>query len=270
MALFGVLNVTPDSFSDGGRYLAPEAALARARALRTEGADVVDVGAESTRPRGAAYGEGYRTLSADEEWVRLAPVVAPLVAGGVSVSVDTSKGTVAARALEAGASFVNDTQNGADASLLAAVAAHRAGLVLMHNRGRGEIEGDNVRYGDVVADVIGELSAATDRALAAGVPDACIAWDPGLGFAKTAEQSLVLLRGLPRLVEIGYPVMVGASRKSFLAARPLRVAERPGPESRLGASVAACLLAAQAGASMIRVHDVHDSAIALDLWESMR
>ncbi len=268
--VFGVLNLTPDSFSDGGAYERTDVALARARAMLAEGADVLDVGGESTRPRGLTYGEGYRELDPDEEIARVAPVLRALASeSGVRISIDTTKPAVARFALELGAAVVNDTSNGRDPELLRAVAEAGAGLVLMHNRGRGEVAGDNVRYGDVLSEVVDELAAATDRALAAGVAEANLAWDPGLGFAKTADQSLDLLRALPRIVEIGYPVFVGASRKSFLAAHAARAIERPGPNERLGASVAACLHAVASGAQAVRVHDVRESVQAIALWHAL-
>lgn len=268
--VFGVLNLTPDSFSDGGAYGDAAAALARARAMLEEGADVVDVGGESTRPRGGVYGEGYRELAPDEEIARIAPVVEGLRREAIPFSIDTTKAAVARYALERGAVVVNDTRCGHDEELVRATGLAGAGLVLMHNRGHGEVEGDNVRYGDLVADVVDELSRATDRALALGVPESSIAWDPGLGFAKTADQSMILLRSLPRIVEIGYPVYVGASRKSFLAAHTARAGRRPEPSQRLGASVAACLFAVQAGAAAVRVHDVRESVQALDLLAALR
>lgn len=261
--VFGVLNLTPDSFSDGGVHPDAESALSHARRMMEEGADLIDVGGESTRPRGSVYGDGYRTLSADEEIDRIAPVVSRLRAQGIPFAIDTTKAEVARFALERGAKVVNDTSNGRDPALLAAAAENGAGLVLMHNRGRGEVDGEGAGYADVTSEVIDELSDATERALEAGVPAASIAWDPGLGFAKTAEESMRILGMLPRIVEIGYPVYVGASRKSFLAAFAARAGARPGPDRRLGASVAACLVAADAGARAVRVHDVHDSVQAL-------
>lgn len=265
-----MLNLTPDSFSDGGAHDSSGAALVFARRLVADGADVVDVGGESTRPAGATYGPGYVTLSAEDEIARIADVVRALGGEGIPFSIDTTKPAVARFALEHGASVVNDTSAGADSELLRVVAEHGAAYVLMHNRGRGNVSGDNVRYGDVVQDVVDELARATDGALAEGVPESAIAWDPGLGFAKTAEQSLRLLTELPRIVEIGYPVFVGASRKSFLAANTARAGMVPGPMDRLGASVAACLLAAQAGAAAVRVHDVRESAQALALLRATR
>jgi len=263
--VFGVLNLTPDSFSDGGAHSTTDAALAHARAMIADGADVIDVGGESTRPRGSVYGDGYRTLDASEEVARIADVVRSLEALGTPFSIDTTKPEVARFALSHGAVVVNDTSNGASDELLREVASSGAGLVLMHNRGRGEIDGDAVRYGDVTADVIAELSEATDRSLRAGVPESAIAWDPGLGFAKSADDSLQVLAELSRIVEIGYPVYVGASRKSFLAAHTARGGLRQGPNRRLGASVAACLYAAERGARAVRVHDVEESVQALAL-----
>ena len=266
--VFGVLNLTPDSFSDGGLYASADRALARARAMLDQGADLIDVGGESTRPKGAVYGEGYVTLSAAEEIARIADVVGALEAESLRFAIDTTKPEVARFALEHGAEVVNDTSCGASPALLAEVASSGAALVLMHNRGRGEVSGAG--YRDLLAEVVAELGDATERALAAGVDESCIAWDPGLGFAKSAEDSLRLLAELSRIVEIGYPVYVGASRKSFLAAHTVRTNQRPEPTGRLGASVAACLLAAQAGARAVRVHDVEESAQALALDRATR
>lgn len=268
--VFGVLNLTPDSFSDGGAYASAQAAIERARAILAEGADVIDVGGESTRPRGKVYGEGYRELSPEDEIARIADVLEGLRREDLPFSIDTTKHAVARFALEHGAVVVNDTRCGLDDDLIRETASAGAGLVLMHNRGHGEVEGDNVRYQDVVADVVAELSAATDKALALGIREELVAWDPGLGFAKTPDQSMKLLRNLSRIVEIGYPVYVGASRKSFLAAHTVRAGRWPEPFERLGASVAACLLAVESGATAVRVHDVRESVQALDILAAVR
>lgn len=264
-----MLNLTPDSFSDGGAYADDGDAIVRAQEMVDQGADVIDIGGESTRPRGATYGAGYATLSPTEEIARISGAVRLLAREAIAFSIDTTKTEVARFALEHGARVVNDTSCGANPDLLCVAAEHRAGLVLMHNRGRGDVSADNVRYGDVVRDVISELASATERALSLGVDAHLIAWDPGLGFAKTPEQSLRLLAELPRIVEIGYPVFVGASRKSFLAVHVAQAGRVPDPSERLGASVAACVLAVQAGAHAVRVHDVRESAQALSLLRAM-
>jgi len=201
--LWGVLNVTPDSFSDGGQFLAIDAALRHARAMLAAGADVIDVGGESTRPRGATYGAGYVAVTLDEELRRVLPVVERLAADGVRVSIDTTKAEVARRALVLGAQIVNDVSCGRDAALLRVAADAGAELVLMHSRGTGQVTAATAKYDDVVAEVRAELMAAVERALAAGLARANIWIDPGLGFAKTPAQSLVLLAGTQDLVATG-------------------------------------------------------------------
>lgn len=261
-----MLNVTPDSFSDGGRYLDHGAAIARAEEMRAQGADVVDVGGESTRPRGAAYGAGAEPVSAREELARVVPVVRGLVERGIPVSVDTSKADVAREVLGLGAAIINDVSGGRSGELVRAVAAAGARLVLMHNRGAGEVTEANTRYGDVVSDVCRELGDAASRAAELGVPPEHLWLDPGLGFAKTAEQSASLLDGTDRLVALGFPVLVGASRKAFVAAlAPLPNGERPATEDRLGGSLAAAVIAVLRGARAVRVHDVDLTRQALDL-----
>lgn len=256
-AVWGVLNVTPDSFSDGGAYEAVDAAIAHARRLLSEGADVIDVGGESTRPKGRTYGDGYDDVPTEVELARVLPVIEALAQLGATISIDTVKPAVADAALGAGARYVNDTGGGRDEALVDVVASHGAELVLMHNRGRGEVSGNNVVYGDVVEDVIRELEAAAETALRRGVRESALWLDPGLGFAKTASQSTELLAGLPRLVALGRPVLVGASRKSFLAElAPRPDGSRPGPLERVGGTVVTCTAAVAAGARAVRVHDV--------------
>ncbi len=270
-ALWGVLNVTPDSFSDGGRFLDLDAALAQGRALWAAGASVVDVGGESTRPRGATYGAGYAAVSADEERARVVPVVVALARGGARVSIDTTKGEVARAALEAGATIVNDVSCGRDPALLRVAAEAEADLVLMHNRGRGEVTPEAACYADLVGEVLAELAEACARAEQAGVKRARVWLDPGLGFAKTPAQSLLLLARVDALVATGRPVLVGASRKSFLAeAAPDADGARPAPGDRLAAGIAAAVHAARAGARALRVHDVREVRQALLLAEALR
>ncbi|MGB5195280.1 MAG: dihydropteroate synthase, partial [Polyangiales bacterium] len=192
--LWGVLNVTPDSFSDGGRYLDPSAAIEHGLRLAEEGAHVLDVGGESSRPAGNTYGRGFEPVSVTEEIGRVVPVIEALSAQpGIRVSVDTVKPEVAVAALQAGATIVNDVQCAADPALARAAAEAGAEYVIMHNRGRGEVRPPNTAYADLVSDVIGELLAAAERAQSAGVPRASVWIDPGLGFAKTARQSAELL-----------------------------------------------------------------------------
>lgn len=264
-AVWGVLNVTPDSFSDGGRFLDVDAAVAHGIALAAAGADVIDVGGESTRPRGATYGEGYQDVSAEEERTRVVPVIERLVAAGLVVSVDTVKAEVAEAAIAVGARYVNDVSMGRSERLLEVCARSGVELVLMHNRGRGEVREPFTVYGDVIADVRAELLAAVERACAFGVARERIWLDPGLGFAKTAAQSGALLAATTTFVATGLPVLVGASRKSFLAA--LTTAEGPvaPPTERLGGSIAAAVIAALAGARAVRVHDVAPTRQALGL-----
>lgn len=264
-AVWGVLNVTPDSFSDGGRYLDLDAAVAHGLALAAAGADVIDVGGESTRPRGATYGEGYQDVSADEERARVVPVIERLVAAGLVISVDTVKAEVAEAAIAVGARYVNDVSMGRSERLLEVCARSSVELVLMHNRGRGEVREPFTVYGDVIVDVRAELLAAVDRACTFGVARERIWLDPGLGFAKTPAQSGALLAATSTFVATGLPVLVGASRKSFLAA--LTTAEGPvaPPTERLGGSIAAAVVAALAGARAVRVHDVAPTRQALAL-----
>jgi dihydropteroate synthase len=272
--LWGVLNVTPDSFSDGGLYLDPCAAVEHGRRMLGEGAGVLDVGGESSRPAGKTYGEGFEPVSAAEEIGRVVPVVERLVGDlGARVSIDTVKPEVAVAALEAGAAIVNDVRCAADPRLAEAAAAVRADYVIMHNRGRGEVLPPNTLYTDLVADVIGELLAAAERVEKAGVPRASVWLDPGLGFAKTARQSAELLSSLGRFRKTGYRVLVGPSRKSFIAElAPDQNGARPPASARLGGTAAAVAMCVAGGADAVRVHDVammrQAAAVAHALWRS--
>lgn len=259
----GVLNLTPDSFSDGGLWIEPSRAVERALRMLAEGADLLDLGAESTRPGGGVYGEGARTVPPGEEIGRLLPVLeAVRSATEAPISVDTRKGEVAFRALEAGADLINDVSALAEPALGRAVAEAGCPLVLMHSRGDLRTMQKDIRYDDLLGEVCAELALAVDRATAAGVADGQIVLDPGIGFGKTWRQNLALLRGLPALAGLGYPLLVGASRKSFIARA---VAEsRPGappPEAaeRLPGSLAAAGWAASLGAAVLRVHDVAET-----------
>jgi dihydropteroate synthase len=264
----GVCNVTPDSFSDGGRYLGADAARARVDELLAEGADYVDVGGESTRP-------GAAPVPAREQLARVLGVVKHAVERGACVSIDTTSPEVAAACLDAGACIVNDVSCLRDVELAKVVAASGAALILMHSRGtqeemRGFSEYPDDAYGDVVDDVRREWGAAANDAMGAGIPVEGVALDPGLGFAKNARHSLELLRRLSELVRwANGPVAVGASRKSFLR----YVDPEASPEQRLGASVMAAVYARSHGADILRVHDVRPTAQAvdlrnrLDLWE---
>ena len=268
ISIWGILNVTPDSFSDGGLFDSFHSALGHARRMCEQGADVIDVGGESSRPRGKDYGEGACEVPADEELRRVLPVVEALIAEGIAVSVDTVKADVAQACLAAGAAYINDVSGGCSSSkaLLDAVAASTAELVLMHNRGKGETDGAATYYGDVVDDVARELWERIDRAVTAGVRPERVWVDPGLGFAKTAAQSMELLARTDELVARLSPhrVLVGASRKSFIArTAPDAGNALPGPDAREGGSVAACVLAALGGCRAVRVHAVRDARQAV-------
>ncbi|MFT3660192.1 MAG: dihydropteroate synthase [Gordonia sp. (in: high G+C Gram-positive bacteria)] len=252
----GVLNVTADSFSDGGRYLDVDRAVAHGRALADDGADIVDVGGESTRP-------GADRVDPEIEARRVAPVISALSAEGIAVSVDTMRASVAAAAIEAGAVYVNDVSGGrADADMARVVADAGLPWILMHWRpsndaGAGERHfthraEDAVEYRDVVAEVSGELLGQVDAAVAAGVDPDRIILDPGLGFAKTAEHNWALLHALPTLIGLGLPVLVGASRKRFLGS----LLDDRDPAGRDVATAAISALAAAAGAWGVRVHHV--------------
>jgi dihydropteroate synthase len=270
--LWGVLNVTPDSFSDGGRYLDPRSAIEHGHRLFEEGADVLDVGGESSRPAGKTYGEGFAHVSAAEEIERVVPVVQALVGElGARVSIDTTKPGVAVAALEAGATIVNDVRCAEDPGLAEAAAAAGADYVIMHNRGRGEVRSPNTDYQTLVSDVIAELLSAAERVERAGVPRASVWLDPGLGFAKTAQQSAELLSSLGRFRKTGYRVLVGPSRKSFIAElAPDPSGARPPADARLGGTAAAVAMCVAAGVDAVRVHDVavmrQVAAVARSLW----
>jgi dihydropteroate synthase len=252
-AVMGVLNVTPDSFSDGGRYFDRERAIAHGLEMVQAGADIVDVGGESTRP-------GAREIPADEELARVVPVVEALVArAGVPVSVDTRKASVARAALSAGARIVNDVSGLVfDAAMVETVAEADAGVVIMHMRGTPETMMRLARYRDVVGEVCAWLKARAAFAEKAGIRRSRIILDPGLGFAKTASHNLRLLAALPRLCALGYPVLIGASRKSFI--RRIAGAE---PSDLSYACAAVNALAVAAGASIVRVHEPAAARAAL-------
>ena len=256
--LWGVLNVTPDSFSDGGEFLRPAQAIEHGRRLLQEGANVLDVGGESSRPAGRTYGSGFEQVPAAEEIRRVVPVVEALAGRlGARVSIDTVKPEVAAAAFEAGATVVNDVRCAQDPALAEAAAAKGAEYVIMHNRGRGEVRSPNIDYGNVVEEVVADLLAAAERVEGAGVPRASVWLDPGLGFAKTAAQSTSLLSSLGRFRKTGYRVLVGPSRKSFIAElAPNPGGEPPPPDARLGGTAAAVAMCVAAGVDAVRVHDV--------------
>jgi len=242
----GIVNVTPDSFSDGGRFLDPAAAVAHGRALLAEGADVLDVGGESTRPGAAPVG-------AEEELDRVLAVVRELAAAGATVSVDTTKAAVAAPCLQAGARWVNDVSAlRFDPALAGVVAEHGAEVCLMHMRGEPRTMQADPRYADVVDDVKAFLLERLGAATAAGIAEERVWLDPGIGFGKTVEHNLALLGRLDELVALGRPVLVGTSRKAFLG----RLTGRADTAGRLPGTIASSVLARARGARGFRVHDV--------------
>jgi len=254
--VMAVLNVTPDSFSDGGRFADPESAVARGLALRAAGADLVDVGGESTRP-------GAQRIPVGDELRRVLPVVFALADAGVVVSIDTTRAEVAGRAVEAGARLVNDVSGGlADPGMLPLMAGLRLPYVAMHWRGPSAVMADLARYDDVVRDVRLELAARLDAAVAAGVDPAYVILDPGLGFAKDGGHNWALLAHLDELAALGRPLLVGPSRKRFLGSLLAASDGSPRPPSgRDEAGAAVCALAAAAGVWCVRVHE---PAAALD------
>jgi len=257
----GILNITPDSFSDGGRFLAVDQAVARAEAMAAEGADAIDIGGQSTRPGGAG------PIGPDEEWARVRPVLEALAGGrlGIPLSMDTYWGEVARRALEVGVAMVNDVSGLAvDPSLVDAVARTGAGLVLMHSRGAPATMHERYEYTDLLGEVGGALLTAAGEAERRGMTRERIALDPGIGFSKRAEQSLEVLRGLPRLTSLGYPLYIGVSRKSFLGAW----SGRPVGE-RLAAGLAVSVAAYAMGARIFRTHDVRETRDALRAAETV-
>ncbi len=263
-AVMGVLNVTPDSFSDGGVHFDRDRAVGAALRMFAEGAAIVDVGGESTRP--STYGAA-RELSADEEIARVVPVIAGIRERSAEpLSIDTRKAAVARAAVEAGADLVNDVTAGRfDPAMLPAVAAMGAGVVLMHMKGTDPrtMQAD-LEYAHPLGDIAAFLADAADRASAAGIGSDAIAIDPGLGFGKSPEQNLLLLRHLAALRTMGLPVVIGASRKAFVR-RFSGVADDSGPADRLPGSLAALAAASSAGAAILRVHDVAESVRFLRL-----
>src|SRR3954447_2377460 len=250
--LMGVLNVTPDSFSDGGLYIDPHAAISHGRELAEAGAEVLDVGGESTRP-------GAEPVSAEEELRRVVPVIRGLSGAGSRISVDTSKAAVAAAALDAGAEIVNDvTALRGDREMAPLCAERGATVVLMHMLGEPRTMQEDPRYDDVVAAVKAFLAERLKAAVAAGIDEERVWLDPGIGFGKTGAQNMELLRRLGELRELGRPLVVGTSRKSFIG----RV-DGSAADQRLGGTIASSVLAAAEGAAVLRVHDVAEVRQAL-------
>lgn len=256
--VMGVVNVTPDSFSDGGRFLAPDAAAAHARALAAAGADLIDLGAESTRP-------GADPVPDEEQWRRLAPVLQAIAGVGLTISVDTASPAVARRALEAGAHVVNDVTALLDPAMAPLVAATGAGVVLMHAQGTPRTMQQNPTYADVAGEVREHLAAAIATARAAGVEDDRIVVDPGIGFGKTPRHNLELLARLPEIAELKRPILIGASRKGFIG----KVLDLP-VEERLEGGLAVAAVAVFQGARLVRTHDVEPTARAARMAEAIR
>lgn len=251
----GVLNVTPDSFSDGGRFIDPGIAVRHAVRMATEGADVLDVGAESSRPYGDAV-----SVSAEEEWARLEPVLPALVNLGLPVSIDTMKASIAARALALGADIVNDVWGlQRDPDMARVVADHGVPVIVMHNR---EHEDPTI---DIIADIEAFFARSLEIATRAGVARDRIVLDPGIGFGKTAAQSIEAIAHAGRLRALGHPLLIGLSRKRFIASVVPST-----PAERLGGSIAANLLAVEAGADIVRVHDVAETVQALRVAAAVR
>ena len=253
----GVVNITPDSFSDGGKFLAADAAIAQAMRLVDEGAAILDIGAESSRP-------GAQPVSEAEEIARLLPVLRAIRDLPVPVSVDTRRAEVMRVALAEGASMINDIEALTAPGTAEAVAANDCGVCLMHKKGDPATMQQDPHYDDVVGEVTAFLAGRLAAAVAAGIARERIAVDPGFGFGKTAAHNLELLRNLGRLMALGVPVLAGLSRKSTLG----RITGRPAGE-RMVASVTAALLAAQRGATILRVHDVGATRDALAVWRAV-
>lgn len=256
--VMGILNVTPDSFSDGGRYLNAGAATERGVRMVEEGADMIDVGGESSRP-------GSNRISEDDELRRVLPVLEALAARvNVPISIDTLKPGVARRCLESGASIVNDIRGLRDPQMLSVAAAAQASVVIMHMRGEPATMQLDTAYGDVVAEVCSFLKAQSERARQAGIRE--IAVDPGLGFGKSAGQNFELLARLGEFGALGCPVLVGPSRKSFLGSLPSRLPV----DERLEGTLAAVATAVMNGAAVVRVHDVKQCRRVVDVTDAIR
>ncbi len=257
--VMAVLNVTPDSFSDGGDFLDPADAIAAGERMAAEGADIIDIGGESTRPGSAA-------APPEEERARVLPVVAGLRGLGVALSIDTRNAATMAAALDAGAAIVNDVSAGRhDPASLALLAARGCPVVLMHMRGTPATMNGLAQYGDVAAEVAAELAARLRAAEAAGIAPGQVALDPGIGFAKAGGHNVALLRGLGQVAALGRPLVVGVSRKRFLGALGGQAAAK----ERLGGSLAAALFALSRGARILRVHDVAATVEAVRVWQAL-
>jgi len=263
--IMGVLNITPDSFSDGGRYLDPDRAVEYGLRMVEDGADIIDIGGESTRPKGNAYGLGAETVSVDEELKRTIPVIRELAARTtVPISIDTYKASVAARGIEAGAVIVNDISGfGFDDAMASTVGLNKATAVLMHIKGTPATMQTNPVYKDLLGEVKSYLSSAVTRAKDAGVLQVVV--DPGIGFGKTVSHNLELIKRLSEFNDLGCPILIGPSRKSFLGA----ILDLP-VEERLEGTLAACVVSILNGAHIIRVHDVKAAKRAATIADAIR
>ena len=251
----GVVNVTPDSFSDGGRFLEPQRAIEHARQLTAAGADILDIGAESTRPYGGAV-----AVSREEEWRRLAPVLPEIIALGVPVSIDTMKASVASTALDAGASIVNDVWGlQRDPDMARAVAEHAVPVIIMHNRDAAD------PAIDIMADIVAFFGRSLEIAQRAGIARENVVLDPGIGFGKTPQQSITAIARLGELKSFGFPLLIGASRKRFIDS----VSPAP-PDQRIGGSIVSHLIAVENGAAIVRTHDVAETVQALRVAAAIR
>jgi dihydropteroate synthase len=257
--IMAILNITPDSFSDGGRHQDAAIAIAAGRAMRDAGADILDIGGESTRPNAGL-------VPPDEECRRIIPIIKTLAAEGAVISVDTRNAATMRAALDAGARIVNDVSGlKHDPAAAALVAQRGCPVILMHMRGTPMTMNCQAHYADLVEDVLAELTATRDAALAAGIAKAAIALDPGLGFAKRGDQNISILQATNRFVAMGHPVLIGASRKNFIGA----ASGEPDPAKRLPGSLAAGLYALSQGAHMLRVHDVAETVQAVKAWQAL-
>jgi len=257
--VMGILNVTPDSFSDGNKYFLNQNAIAAGLAMHAAGADILDIGGESTRPNATP-------VSPEEESARILPVIRALAAGGAKISVDTRNAATMEAALNAGATIINDVSGlKHDPAAAALIAARGCPVILMHMRGTPQTMACHAHYANLVEDVLAELTATRDAALAAGVKPEAIALDPGLGFAKTGAQNILLLRAIPRFTALGDPLLIGLSRKKFLG----DFTGEKDPLKRLPASLAAGLYALTQGAHILRVHNVPETIQAIKIWTEL-
>jgi len=256
--IMGILNVTPDSFFDGGRFVDRNRAVEHALQMIEDGADIIDIGGESTRPKSKAYGEGADVVPQSEQLKRVLPVIEELAGKtSIPISIDTQDADVASRALDAGACIVNDVSAcNADARLPEVVASRNASIVLMHMKGTPKTMQLNPTYDDLFGEISNSLQEAIDRVKKAGVRQIVI--DPGIGFGKRQEENLRLVRGLSRFTSLGYPILVGTSRKSFLG----NILDLP-VEERLEGSLASAIVAVLNGANILRVHDVKETKRAV-------